>query len=164
MISIRPAQVYDEPFLWRMLYVAAHMADDNDPFESIFEHPSLARYVKGWPRDGDVGVVALDTQSGRSIGAAWFRLLIGDEKDCGYVDDVTPQMALGVQPIWQRRGVGTLLVQSVLEAAKPLYAQVALTVRKDNPASALYLRMGFVQHSEVVNRVGTNSSLMLYRY
>jgi len=54
---------------------------------------------------------------------------------------------LSVAPAWQGRGLGTLLIRSLLEAARTLKARVALLeVRATNAdAQRLYRRLGFEQ-------------------
>jgi hypothetical protein len=45
--SIRPATKEDEPFLGKMLYEAAHMAEEGESsIQAVMKHPDLARYVK----------------------------------------------------------------------------------------------------------------------
>lgn len=62
----------DEPLLWAMLFEAAHAAEQGmtspDQLRSV---PELARYVEGWGRRGDLGVVG---GPDGGAGAAWLRL------------------------------------------------------------------------------------------
>ena len=56
---IRPLAIADEPFLWEMLFEAAHLAEDGaTSVDAAKNSPILARYVKGWGREGDLGVIA----------------------------------------------------------------------------------------------------------
>ena len=55
---MRGAEVGDEGFLWRMLLEAAHAGDEVDGVEALRQVPELARYVEGWGRPSDLGVVA----------------------------------------------------------------------------------------------------------
>jgi len=59
--------------------------------------------------------------------------------------DVTQVMTIGVAPGMQRQGIGTALLQALLERSRDLGATaVLLEVRVDNgPAIALYERLGF---------------------
>ncbi|MEV1291228.1 ribosomal protein S18-alanine N-acetyltransferase [Pseudonocardia sp. NPDC049635] len=51
---------------------------------------------------------------------------------------------IGVDPVWQRRGIGRALLGKLLEVADELRATVFLEVRTDNePARTLYERHGF---------------------
>ena len=159
---IRMATRDDEPFLWEMLYFAAHMDEDGEISpEAAKQNPDLVKYVNDWGRETDIGCIALEPQSNQPIGAAWIRLLIANEKTTSYVDDVTPELAIAVMPEYLGCGVGTLLLQHLLEAAKQRYPRVVLSVRATNPAKRLYERMGFVVTGEIANRVGTPSLNMV---
>lgn len=161
---IRPAVKDDEPFLWDMLYYAAHMDEDGEISpQSARIHPYLMRYVKGWKRETDMGCIALESESNRPIGAAWIRLLLGDDKTFSYVDDLTPELAIAVLPDYIGKGVGKQLLSSLLEVAREKYASVVLSVRASNPAKRLYERMGFVEIGKATNRTGTESLNMLIR-
>ena len=151
---IRLATKEDEPFLWEMLYYAAHMDEDTGVSpESAKTNPDLMKYVKDWGRETDIGSIALEPASNQPVGAAWIRLLA--------VDDNTPELAIAVLPQYLGNRIGTLLLQHLLEAAKQRYARVILSVRTTNPAKRLYERMGFVVTEEIVNRVGTASVSMV---
>lgn len=159
---IRMATQDDEAFLWEMLYFAAHMEEDGEESPlAAKQNPDLMKYVEGWGRDTDVGCIAVEPHSNRPIGAAWIRLLTGDEKSTSYMDDNTPELAIAVLPEYLGSGVGTLLLQHLLEAAKQRYPRVVLSVRATNPAKRLYERMGFVITGEIANRVGTPSLNMV---
>ena len=70
---LRAAVPNDQPFLWQMLYYAAHMDESGEPMESARVNPDLAPYVEGFGRPDDCGVIALDAATGASAGAAWIR-------------------------------------------------------------------------------------------
>lgn len=55
-------------------------------------------------------------------------------------------MQLQIHPDFQGQGLGTKIVQSLIEKAGEKY--VTLTVLKDNPAFKLYQRLGFVVTGE----------------
>ena len=114
-VSIRPATPADEPFLWDMLYLAANLADTGIPPTALRTDPALARYVEDWGRPHDEGVVALDPRTNERIGAAWMRLLTGDNRGAGYVDDTTPEVALAVLPAHRRRGIAGSLLLALID-------------------------------------------------
>jgi ribosomal protein S18 acetylase RimI-like enzyme len=178
-ISLRPATPADEPFLWSMLFEAAHADEDLDGPAALRDVPELARYVEGWGRPTDLGVIAetaapnpatrQDADAGVGHGpqgAAWVRLLTGDGAGYGWVDDDTPELAIAVAPGRRDGGVGGLLLEGVLTAARRRYPGVSLSVRADNPARRLYERAGFrpVAGSHVTNRVGGTSLTMVVRF
>lgn len=156
--SIRSAVKEDEPFLWQMLYYAAHVDEEGETsLQAVKSNADLVKYARDWGRATDVGCIAIDGDSNQPIGAVWVRLLVGDEKTVSYVDDTTPELAIAIAPDHLARGVGTLLLTHMLAAAKEQYAAVVLSVRANNPARRLYERMGFVVFGETINRVGTAS-------
>jgi ribosomal protein S18 acetylase RimI-like enzyme len=85
----------------------------------------------------------------------WSRLLTGENKTYGCVDDRTPELAAAVLPEYKGRGVGTALLRARFQTVKHLYRAVTLVVRTDNPAHRLYLRKGFVIRDTITKRIGT---------
>jgi GNAT superfamily N-acetyltransferase len=136
-----------------MLYLAAHMAEGHEPFEGIYDHPELAKYVRGWPRANELGLISVEIDTGDLAGAAWLRFFPEGERDYGFVDTHTPELAIAVSPNHQGRGVATLLLQQLLAEAQAHY-----------PAIRLYERAGFLVTNQVVNRVSTMSFLMVKRF
>lgn len=162
--TIRPLTPKDEPFLWEMLYHAAHMAEDGaGSAQAAKNHPYLDKYARDWGRDGDLGFVALDL-AGRPIGAAWVRLLRGEQRNYPQIDETIPELAIAVLPDYANQGIGTSLLSELAGAASGAYPAIVLSVRADNPARRLYERLGFVVVDEVVNRVGGRSFVMLLEF
>jgi len=133
----------DEPALWEMLYHAIHVPPGAvQPPRTIVQQPELARYVAGWGRPDDLGFLALDA-AGQPVGAAWLRLLTGDARGYGYVDDCTPELSVALLPGHRGRGLGTRLLERLLDAAQERFQIISLSVSMDNPALRLYKRLGF---------------------
>jgi ribosomal protein S18 acetylase RimI-like enzyme len=142
--SLRPATAGDAGFLWVMLYEASYAAENGVPdVAALREHAELARYVEGWGDRTDLGVVACDGDSGDPVGAAWLRLLTGEAKGYGYVDDETPELAIAVLPDHRGRGLGGRLLRELLDAAAGRFGAVSLSARAENPALRFYERTGF---------------------
>ncbi|MFN8442664.1 MAG: GNAT family N-acetyltransferase [Caldilineaceae bacterium] len=164
-LLIREVEQVDTPFLWEMLYHAAHMAEDGAThWETAKEVPFLTQYVQDWGQPGDFGLIAVDTKSRQKVGAAWLRLLIEDKTSVTYQDDETPELAIAIVPDWIGCGVGTALMTRLVESARQRYPALVLSVRADNPAIRLYQRFGFVETEQIVNRVGTISYKMLLKF
>jgi GNAT superfamily N-acetyltransferase len=142
-VTIRTATPADEHFLWEMLYQAIYSPPNGPPLaRQILQRPELSRYVEGWMRLGDSGVIAED--QGVPIGAAWLRLMNDGEGGYGYVENGIPELTIALMPDYRGRGIGTQLLTHLLGVAASHYAAVSISVAGDNPARRLYERHGFV--------------------
>jgi GNAT superfamily N-acetyltransferase len=158
--TVRALTVEDEPTLWIMLMHAAH----EPSLEAVQKQPCLTRYVQNWGRDGDMGFVACI--GNLPIGAAWVRLWSIGDRGFGSIDDVTPELAMAVLPEYRGQGIGTKLLNQILETAQGLFPGICLSVRAENPVANLYQRAGFIklEGSEVVNRIGGSSYTMVCKF
>jgi GNAT superfamily N-acetyltransferase len=103
---------------------------------------SLWRYVSGWGRQGDAAVIALE--DGFPIGAAWFRLFDREEPGFGFVDEQTPDVAIAVVPGRRGRGIGSDLLDALIELAREQgYAGLSLSVANESPAMHVFEKQGF---------------------
>lgn len=147
---LREAQLDDFRFMQEMLYEAVFWrTDPNRPsLPDALAYPETEKALRDWPeRPGDTGVVA--TIGSTPLGAAWYRLWTAEDDMRGYVDDTTPVLAIAVQQDHRRRGIGTLLLDWLIDrASTQSIARISLAVAKDNQALSLYRRMGFIEHSD----------------
>ena len=105
------------------------------------------RYVKAWGRRGDAAVVALD--NGFPVGAAWYRLFTEAEPGYGFVDELTPELAIAVVPGARGKGFGDeLLVALCRRARAERHAALSLSVDPASPALKLYEKHGFEKVAE----------------
>lgn len=145
MLTIRPVQADDLPFLWDMLWEAAAVdagmrARGKD---AALADPLNRKYLDGWGRLGDAGVVAAD-ETGRRLGAAWYRLFLVEAASYGFVAADIPELAIGVAAEARGQGVGSALLDALLAMAREqVYQAVSLSVDRRNPARGLYERHGF---------------------
>lgn len=96
---IRAAEQGDGAFLADMVVEAANWnARYPRPKYDVLEDPHMQRYLTGWMRPSDAGVVALDAQ-GEPIGATWYRMLPRTEPGFGYAGTGVPELVIGVRPI-----------------------------------------------------------------
>jgi ribosomal protein S18 acetylase RimI-like enzyme len=95
----------------------------------------------------------------KSIGAAWLRLLTGNDRGYGYVDETTPELSIALTPEYRGKGIGSQLLTRLLENAKSHFSGICLSVHVDNPARHLYQRFGF----EAVKEEGS-SVVMVTRW
>ena len=123
----------------------------------VIADPHTVRYLGGWKRPGDFGLVATD-DGGAPLGAVWARALPSDAPGYGYVADDVPELGMAVARAHRGRGVGTALLAGCLDQARRLGRRaVSLSVEDGNvTARALYERHGFVP----VGRVGGSDTML----
>ncbi len=159
-MRIRDARAADADALWLMLTYAASMSPGGiSSVEDAKRDEALRSYVEGWPREGDLGAVAVDDAE-ELLGAAWARPLSGPATPYKVATSDDPELAIGVVPFARGKGVGTALLAALLERAAIRYPAVVLSVRAHNPSVRLYERAGFVIVRRMVNRVGGDSLVM----
>jgi len=148
-LVIRRTRPEDAEFLREMLFEATYwrVASPRPAIDEALARPELAKLLDGWGRFGDLGMVATDGQ-GERIGAAWMRLWSRADHLSGFVDERTPELAIGVRKEFRRHGVGTALLLAVLgRAREDGVPRVSLSVEIENVARLLYERFGFHLHS-----------------
>ena len=142
---LRPATADDIDVLWAMLALAA-APDDPRPVEEIAAVPELARYVAGWGRAGDVGLVAVDDATGEPVGAGWYRSFTADAPGYGFVDEQTPEIAIACTAATRGRGLGHQIIGGLLARAhRDGLARLCLSVHVTNAiGQRVYEDEGFV--------------------
>jgi GNAT superfamily N-acetyltransferase len=143
-VVLRPAVAEDGPFIRLAGYDAAFPPGfDRPPIEFAMEIPDLRHYIDGWPRPGDLGVIA--ERDGRPVGAAWCRLFPADDPGYGWVDAETPELGIAVVDGLRGQGIGRRLLRALARAAAEAgHERLCLSVSQDNPrAVALYLTEGY---------------------
>ena len=148
-MNIRPVGKDDLGFLKAMAYEAARWNPDwpREPIEEVLDEPMLRRYLEGWGRPGDGGVLA--ELEDAPVGAAWYRLFTEDEPGYGYVDEKTPELSLAVEPLHRRKGIGgTLLRAAMIQAREEGFQTLSLSVAVHNRSRMLYQRVGFEKVGE----------------
>lgn len=121
----------------------------------IMAIPELAHYVTGWPLPGDFGLVAL--AGANPVGVAWLRVFAASDPGYGFVAADVPELSMAVFPDYRGQGVGTVLMNALIDhAGERGLRALSLSVEDNNRARALYERSGF----KLVRRDG-NSDVML---
>ena len=144
----RPIEADDQAVLWEAIYHSIFLPPGEPPIgPEVVCDPLIARYVENWGAPDDLGVVAVRPDdgpvAGRVFGAAWVRLLAGERKGFGHVDDQTPELAIAVWPGHRGRGIGTRMLEGLFRQADNRWEAISLSVSKANPAVRLYERFGF---------------------
>ena len=146
MVEIREIRTEEYGFLWEMLHEAIYSPDVKLPKSIIYEAP-LANYAASFGRTGDYGFV-LATDTGLA-GAAWVRLLKGENRGYGFVNEETPELSMAIEADFRGKGYGRQMLEKLIEkGAQVGYAQLSLSVDKRNKAFDLYQKAGFVTVSE----------------
>lgn len=141
---IRKASGGDVPFLRDMVKHAYYWRWGAPETADV----PAARYVEGWGRPGDRGLIALD--EGFAVGAAWYRLFTAARPGYGFLDEQTPELTIAVVPSKRGRGLGEELLTALLDHARQDgFATLSLSVERDNPALHLYERFGFATVKEM---------------
>lgn len=159
-MKLRPANSEDEEFLWQAQCYAALLDAKEDPAATVRGNPVLARYVEGWGRVGDIGVIV--EHENKPVGAAWCRLFREESPGWGWIDAKTPEISVAVLPEFRQMGIGTSLLKRLLEVTGE-NMMISLAVRSTNPALRLYLRLGFriIPERNFLNRTGVLSHVMV---
>jgi len=131
----------DETYLLKdFLYEAIFIPEGVEPpAREIIEQMELRIYYE------DFGTGAADNcivaeEEGRVIGAVWTRIM----NDYGHVDDETPSFAISLYKEYRGNGIGTRLMQSMLDLLKSQgYKKASLAVQKANYAVRMYEKVGF---------------------
>lgn len=149
-VLLREAQQSDIPFLQRMHYEAVfwRAGPGRPSFEEALAHPELSNAVADWgERDGDTAVIA--TVDSSPVGAACYRYWTKSNFINGYLDDRTPVLVIGVHDDYRRQGIGTLMIEWLIDrASRQAIQQLSLNVAKDNHALNLYRQQGFLEHTD----------------
>lgn len=148
-ISLRRAAQTDARFLGDMLVEAANWrAGGVRPRHEVLTSAEHRRYLAGWKRMSDDGLVAMD-DGDVPVGAAWYRLLPQDAPGFGFIAVAVPELIIGVHPLWRARGVGRALLRGTIQlAGSQGHARISLSVERDNFARNLYRAEGFAVVSQ----------------
>jgi GNAT superfamily N-acetyltransferase len=142
--GIREAVAGDGGFLADMLVEVVNWSPEwkRVPRRRVLTRPGTGHYIAGWPRDGDLGVIA--EEGGSPIGAAWLRFHPVDDPGYGFIAADVPELTIGVVPGWRGRGVGRSLLRAIAaRAALAGIRRISLSVERRNFARGLYLSEGY---------------------
>lgn len=138
-VQLRPLRADNAAFLIDALYHAIYVPPGMPaPLKTIVQNPDLAVYIDGFgTHPGDEGVLAVHDTS--AVGAAWSRYI----RAYGFVDETIPELSIAVLPAYRGMGIGTRLLEALLDRLKGSAERVSLSVNQSNPAYRLYERYGF---------------------
>ena len=139
-MHIRTLREKEKELLKDFLYEAIFIPEGVEaPDRDIIEKPELRIYYEDFGKDtADHCLVAED--EGKVIGAVWTRII----NDYGHIDDKTPSFAISLYREYRGRGIGTKLMQEMLNLLKEKgYKRASLAVQKANYAVRMYKKVGF---------------------
>ena len=139
-MHIRTLREKEKELLKDFLYEAIFIPEGVEaPDRDIIEKPELRIYYEDFGKDtADHCLVAED--EGKVIGAVWTRIM----NDYGHIDDKMPSFAISLYREYRGRGIGTKLMQEMLNLLKEKgYKRASLAVQKANYAVRMYKKVGF---------------------
>ena len=143
-VNIREIRAEELGVLDEMLYESIFQPEGCAPVpRHVTQIPEINVYIDGFgSKKNDYCLVA--EMESRIIGAVWVRILAGKIKGYGNIDDRTPEFAISLLKEYRNRGIGTQLMQRMIEYLKKQgYAQTSLSVQKKNYAARMYQKLGF---------------------
>ncbi|MEX2132920.1 MAG: GNAT family N-acetyltransferase [Acidimicrobiia bacterium] len=144
-ITIRTAQPDDIELLKEALHISVVWdADEPSSLEQAVGHPELLQYWENWGRRGDLGVVA--ERDGHYLGAAFGRLFTEDRPSYGFVDELTPEVGIGIIADERGKGLGRQMMLQLEDLYREFgSSRLSLSVNFTNPARHLYESLGYTE-------------------
>jgi len=144
MVTIREIKSNELGQLEDMLYEAVFQPDEENLIpREVVNLPEVRVYIDKFSEKKDDYCLVADL-NGKIIGAVWTRILSGDIKGFGNIDDETPEFAISLYKEYRNQGIGTSLMTAMIEhLRKSGYKQTSLSVQKTNYAVQLYKNLGF---------------------
>lgn len=138
--TIREMRIDEYPLLDDFLYQAIYQPDKtNLAPKSIINNSEIQVYIKGFGTQKDDHCFCAEVDN-KVVGAVWVRNING----YGSIDNVTVEFAISVFDEYQKMGIGTALMNRMLEHLKELnYPKASLAVQKGNYAVRMYQKVGF---------------------
>lgn len=157
-IIVREEISEDLEFLNEMRYEAVYIIDNKPSKSELLSQPNIRKYFDNWGRNGDKALIAT-TPNGEKVGAVWYRLFSEEERGYGYVDQLTPELGIGVTFSHRGLGIGKLLMRSIIQVAmEEGFRSLSLSVDSNNKAAIeLYKKTGF----RVYNDSGSSWTMLL---
>lgn len=125
------------------LYEAIFQRDESNLLpRDVINEPELKVFINDFGKRDDFCLVA--EAEGEVIGAVWTRILSGEVKGFGNLDEYTPEFAISLYKEYRNKGIGTELMKKMLNLLKEQgYKRTSLAVQKDNYAVRMYQNVGF---------------------
>jgi len=157
-LKIRTLQESEKSILEKLQYEAIFIPEgvEPPPFE-IIEQPEIAVYINDFGKKKDDYCLVAEID-GKIVGGVWVRILSGEIKGFGNINDETPEFAISLFKEYRNQGIGTKLMLAMIDYLKNKgYEQCSLAVQKANYAVRMYKSVGF----EIVEEKGEEYLMVL---
>ena len=126
------------------LYEALYQPNKANPIpREVIKNPKISVYIDNFGEQEDDYCLVADL-GGKLVGAVWVRILAGEIKGYGNIDEKTPEFAISILENYRNLGIGTQLMKTMIDyLRKNNYEQTSLSVNKENYAVKLYKNVGF---------------------
>lgn len=137
---IRELREEERDLLKDFLYEAIFIPEGMDPPpRDIIERPELKLYYEDFG-SGEADFCFVAEDEGKVVGAVWTRIM----EDYGHVDASIPSFAISLIKEYRGKGIGTKLMEKMLEHLKNQgFQKASLAVQKSNYAVRMYEKTGF---------------------
>ena len=143
-VIIREIRTEELDILDELMYQSIYQPEGSKPIpREVTKIPEVNIYIDAFGSKKDDYCLVAELEE-RIIGAVWVRILADEIKGYGNIDDQTPEFAISLFKEYRNKGIGTLLMQKMIEYLKGKgYAQISLSVQKQNNAVRMYQNLGF---------------------
>ena len=143
-INIRPLFESEISLLETFLYECIFIPDGVEPLPfEIIKKDEIWVYIKDFGKQKDDFCLVAEIAD-NVVGAVWVRILAGEIKGFGNIDNKTPEFAISVLKKFRNQGIGTKMMLKMIDYMKNKgYKQLSLAVQKANYATKMYQKLGF---------------------
>ena len=134
--------------------------DGSDKKVDDFEKLSIYEKYYGLTRR-DLGLYALKQNT--LAGAAWIRLISREKEPNAFIDENTPILSIAVKPELRLSGVGSMMLDQLLQEAGALYKHISVSVADKSPSIKFFEKFGFERYGNVLEKspVDTSSTIIM---
>lgn len=148
-VGVRDAAPEDAEFLLDMLLEEVNWGLETPVSRrQLLRDKVLSLYLSGWQREGDIGIIAVDTGGPNGlqipVGAAWLRKFSPTTPGPAFIDESVPELTLGVTPPHRDRGIELGLIRTLISRAKEAgIHRISVIVADGHPTRTIYDAAGF---------------------
>ncbi len=148
-VGVRDAAAEDAEFLLDMLMAEVNWGvEDPVSRRQLLRDKVLSHYVAGWGREGDIGLIAVDTGGPNGlqipVGAAWLRFFAEKTPGHAFIDETVPELTLGVTEPHRDRGIELGLIRALAARAKEAgISRISVIVAEGHPTREIFDAAGF---------------------